>query len=340
VRSLLVQIGLAELALLLLFAVTPAPWNVVWLFANGLMLGMIFGLVMGFLEGKRNTEAMLAVLCMSFIIADGAVKSVGKWLLEAGVPEVWMPFTAGLIFVLPLLLCSAILNRIPPPDARDVEARSERSVMTAADRRRILNRYGVGLAMIVLMYLSVTILRSVRADYAPEIWAGLGVDADPGLFTCSEAIVAVGILVLNGSMIFIRNNRAAFFAVLGMAALGLAITAAAVQGLNSELMSPFNFMVLTGLGLYLPYIAVHTTVFERFIAMTRDRGTIGYLMYLADAFGYLGYVAVLLAREFFQVRPMEGMLPFFLILCTVAACCGMALLIPAMLYFRQPRAAS
>jgi hypothetical protein len=56
-------------------------------------------------------------------------------------------------------------------------------------------------------------------------------------------------------------------------------------------------MVLQGVGLYLPYIAVHTTIFERLIAMTRDRGNIGYLMYLADAFGYLGYVFVLLGRN-------------------------------------------
>ena len=42
---------------------------------------------------------------------------------------------------------------------------------------------------------------------------------------------------------------------------------------------------------------MHTTIFERLIAMTRDRGNLGYLMYLADAFGYLGYVAVMLAHN-------------------------------------------
>src|SRR5262249_25685274 len=125
VRSLLIQIALAELSLFL-FAITPPPWSAIWLFANGLMLGMIFGLVMGFLEGRRHTEALLAALCTSFIVADGAVKSVGSWLLAEGVPEAWMPFAAGLLFVLPLGLCCAVLNRVPPPDAADVAARSER----------------------------------------------------------------------------------------------------------------------------------------------------------------------------------------------------------------------
>ena len=50
----------------------------------------------------------------------------------------------------------------------------------------------------------------------------------------------------------------------------------------------FPFMVLTGLGLYLPYVLVHTTLFERLMAVTRDGGTLGFLMYLADSAGYLG----------------------------------------------------
>ena len=68
-------------------------------------------------------------------------------------------------------------------------------------------------------------------------------------------------------------------------------------------------MVLHGLGLYLPYVAVHTTIFERLIAMTRDRGNIGYLMYLADAFGYLGYVVVMLRPATFPHRRIAGVFP-------------------------------
>ena len=52
-------------------------------------------------------------------------------------------------------------------------------------------------------------------------------------------------------------------------------------------------MTLLGVGLYVPYVVVHTTVFERLVAMTDDKGNLGFLMYLADAFGYLGYVGVM-----------------------------------------------
>ena len=82
--GILLLIVWAELALLL-FGLTPRPWNAVWLFANGLSLGMVFGLVLGFLEGRRVTEALTAGLCCSFILADGVMKSLGTWLLVGGV---------------------------------------------------------------------------------------------------------------------------------------------------------------------------------------------------------------------------------------------------------------
>src|SRR5262249_30309538 len=116
---LLGLIAWAEAALLL-FAVTPAPWNSVALFLNGLSLGMVFGLVLGFLEGRRHTEALTAGLCASFIVADGVVKSAGAILLELGVTESWMPFVAGLVFTPPLILFAWMLSRIPAPTLRDV----------------------------------------------------------------------------------------------------------------------------------------------------------------------------------------------------------------------------
>ena len=73
----------AEVALLL-FALAPQRLHALCMFANGLSLGLVFGLVLGFLEGRRVTEALIAGLCASFILADGIMKSVGTWLLEPG----------------------------------------------------------------------------------------------------------------------------------------------------------------------------------------------------------------------------------------------------------------
>jgi hypothetical protein len=190
----------------------------------------------------------------------------------------------------------------------------------------------------VLVYLLITILRSVRADFAPEIWAGLGATVLPDVFARSETVVAAGVLLLNGSVVFIQHNRRAFFAGLGLALAGTALIGFALLGLRAGVLSPFAFMVLHGLGLYMPYIAVHTTIFERLIAMTRDRGNIGYLMYLADAFGYLGYVVVLLARNLFG--PTEDFVAFFIALSWVIAGACVVFLLPCWRYFAKLPATS
>lgn len=327
---LFLLIGAAEVALLF-FALTPAPYNLVWLFCNGVPLGMVFGLVLGFLEGRRQTEALAAGLCSSFIVADGVTKSAGAMLLQAGVSEYWMPFVAGLLFTPPLVVFTWMLTRIPRPSAADVAARSERTPMNHSDRREFFRRYAVGLSVLVVVYLLVTILRSVRADFAPEIWAGMQESVPPGIFTWSEIPVAAGVLLLNGTMILIRDNRRAFFAGLVWGLVGACLVGAAPTALRSGLLSPFAFMVVHGIGLYLPYVAFHTTLFERLIAMTRDRGNIGYLMYLADAFGYLGYVAVLFARN--VLGPADDFLASFLTLSHFVAVACILLLVVGWRFF-------
>lgn len=323
-------IGVAELALLL-FAVIPAPFNSLALFVNGLPLGMVFGLVLSYLEGRRHTEMLTAGLCASFIVADGVHKSVGTLLLEAGVSEAWMPFWAGMLFVPPLILFGWMLARIPAPSVADVVARSSRAPMTRVDRWAFFRRYAIGLILLVLVYLLSTVLRKIRADFAPEIWRALGIDGVPSVFTISEMAVGLAVLLLGGLAICIRDNRRAFFNAMFLAVAGAFLVALALLGLQANLVSPLGFMVLHGLGLYLPYVVIHTTIFERLIAMTRDRGNIGYLMYLADAFGYLGYASVVLGKNFFPAQ--ENFLDFFVPLSWGIASASVLLLVPCWIYF-------
>lgn len=330
--GILVLIGIAQAALIG-FGFTPAPYNFAFLFLNGLPLGMVFGLVLGFLEGRRMTEMLTAGLCASFILADGVVKSVGAGLLTKGVPVFWMPAAAGAVFTVPLLIFVWMLSRIPPPSALDVAARSERTPINREERMLWLSRYLPGLLCLVGCYLLVTILRSVRSDFAPEIWKSLGVDGEPSKFTVSETWVALGVMGSSGLLVLIRNNRAAFFTGLGVALGGMTLLGATLAAHMAGAISPLGFMVAVGLGLYLPYVAVHTTIFERLIAVTRERGNLGYLMYLADAWGYLGYVAVMLARS--GVKSGGDFLDFFLFLGWVIAGGGALCVAGAAWYFAR-----
>ncbi|RUL89183.1 DUF5690 family protein [Tautonia sociabilis] len=314
--GLLVLVGAAELALLG-FAVMPSPMHAACLFVNGLALGMVFGLVLGFLEGRRTTEALAAGLCASFILADGVAKSVGTWLLDQGVSERMMPGLADLLFVPPILLFVGMLSRVPPPDKEDVIHRGERSAMDRHDRAAMIRGHGLGLMLLIGVYLLVTIARSVRADFMPEIWRGLGVEAAPETFARSEVLVAFFVLASNGLSVLIRDNRRAFFAAIGVAMVGGLMMLAALAGLRRGSLDGLTFMVLVGIGLYLPYVVIHTTIFERLIAMTRDRGNLGFLMYLADAVGYLGYVVLMLTQGLIPTGP--SFLTFFSVICGVIA---------------------
>ncbi len=318
---------------LLAFGVLPRPWNGLGLFANGLALGMVFGLVLGFLEGRRLTEALVAGLCTSFILADGVTKAVGAWLLQRGVTEDWMPFCAGAVFALPLCVCVGVLSRTRPPGSADVAARSERTVMTGAERWTLFRRNAVGLSLIVAVYLLVTVVRSIRADFAPELWRGLGEPAKPSTFARSELWVAIGVVLVNGLAVCLRDNRRAFDVSLVTCGLGLLLLAGTLAAHAAGVVGAFPFMVLVGLGLYLPYVAIHTTVFERLLAMTRERGNLGFLMYLADAMGYLAYVCVMLGRRLFA--PPEDVTGFFVTACVVACVVSLACLVAARWYFTQ-----
>lgn len=336
-RGILTLIAISQLAWLL-FASLPSPLNVAGLFLNGLALGMVFGLVLGFLEGRQLTEALIAGLCASFILADGAAKSVGAYLLHWNVSEHWMPFAAGCIFGLPLLAFVSMLARVPPPSAADIALRSERLPMSRSQRKAFFTRHAFGLAVLLTVYALVTVLRTVRADFAPELWHGLGNATRPSIFVESEMLVMLGVVALNGLAVLIRDNRRAFHTALLISMAGLLLAGLVVPAVHAGWIGSFGFMTLVGLGLYLPYVAVHTTIFERLIAMTRDRGNLGYLMYLADAFGYLGYVAVMLARGVTEpTDASQSFVDFFSTIAIVTAIAGTAGL--ALAWFSLTRSA-
>nr|MCU0375612.1 DUF5690 family protein [Chitinophagaceae bacterium] len=87
--SIILWLIAASWLALLGFALVPAPWSIFFMLLNGFPLGMIWGLVFSFVEGRRTTELMGAVLASSFIFASGFAKSLGTWLIkDVGVAEV------------------------------------------------------------------------------------------------------------------------------------------------------------------------------------------------------------------------------------------------------------
>jgi hypothetical protein len=172
--------------------------------------------------------------------------------------------------------------------------------MNAAQRRAYFAAHALGLSLLILTYVLLTVMRSIRDDFAVEIWRDLDFAGEPAVFAQSETLVMLGVVMITGATILIRNNQRALQVSVVTIIGGFVLVCLAVMARRHQGMGGFPFMVLTGLGMYIPYVAFHTTVFERLIAVFRDRTNIGYLMYMADAMGYLGYVGVMVWRNLAQ----------------------------------------
>lgn len=294
---ILLFIGIAW-ASLLLFAIIPAPYNIICLFINGLPLGMIFGLIFGLLEGRRTTEIMGAFLATSFIFASGLAKTVGKWLLlKMQISEWWMPFTAGAFFLIPLIAAVWLLGHMPPPSAEDVARRNIRKPMTGKERNDFLKRFGFAIIPIVISYATFTIVRDFCEDFANELWLETG-HANIGIFAQTSTIMSLVVLIIIASFFLIKNNYVAFIRTHYLIIAGLLLSFLATLLFNMQLISAFVWMLSATTGLYLAYLPFNCLYFERFLSVYELKANVGFVMYIADAFGYLGTVLVLLIKEF------------------------------------------
>jgi len=307
-RAIGMFIGMAWLALAL-FAVLPAPWCALALVLNGLPLGMIWGLVFGFLEGRKVSDLLGAGLCASFIVASGFVKSAGKWMMEAGVSEAWMPFATGACFLPPLAVFLWMLSQVPEPSAEDIAERVERKPMNAEERRSFFMAYAPGLVLLTLGYVVLTAYRDFRDNFAREIWDALGYADEPSILTTAELPVAFGSLVAVAVLVRFKNNRRALLAIHALMLFGALLTGVTTWLHELGMISSATWMISVGLGLYLGYVPVNCVLFDRLIAAVGKVATAGFLIYVADASGYLGSVGLLLYKNFGQ--PTLSWLHFF-----------------------------
>lgn len=331
-RAIVGLIAFAELSLVG-FAYAPLQIKPLFLFLNGLPLGMVFGLVLGYLEGRKQTEFLSAVLCASFISSSGVMKSIGRAMIrDYGFSEYNMPMLVGLMF-LPLLIFSVwLLQRTPPPAPEDIAVRRERKAMTSAERQGFVTAYMPGLMLLVVIFCLLTVIRTLRDDFGVEIWRDLGVE-QPEVFAQSESMVTLVVIALNGLMIWVHNHLTALrltFALLGAAFI--LVTVGVFLQMTGAL-SPMAFMILCGIGLYIPYAAFHTTIFERLIAASGRPCNLGFLMYIADSIGYLGYMVVLLVREL--KGSITDFLPFFQWSLIITSAVSIVSLILASIYFQR-----
>ncbi len=316
----------------LFFALVPAPYNIIFLFINGFPLGMLWGVVFSYVEGRRSTDFIGATLAVSFIFASGFVKTVGAWLmLNFGITEFWVPFYTGLVFAAPLLLFVYLIEKIPSPDDKDIAYRMARVPMLAQDRKNFIRIFLPGLIACILIYAFATIFRDMRDNFSAEMWKEMGFFDKPELFATTETPITIIILLLIGSMVLIKDSFKALMLSHFFIGLGFIIAGLSSYLFINQNMPPIWWMTLVGLGLYMVYIPFNSVFFDRLIAAFKHTGNVGFLIYLADSFGYVGSVAVMLSKEIFKVQ--LNWVTFFSTSVIWLSIAGLALTIFSSVYF-------
>lgn len=331
--AIIVLVAIAHFALFM-FGVLPYPYNFICLFFNGLPLGMVWGLVFGFLEGRKVTEVLGAGLSITLIVSSGFVKSVGKMLiLEHHVSDFWMPFLTASIFFIPLLIGVWMLRQIPVPDETDETQRVKRVPMNRKERVSFFREYAVGLTALIAVSFFITAYRDFRDNFANEIWSELGFGAKSSIFVLSELPIALGLIVILALLMFIKDNRKAFWVNMLTVFLGVVLIGGSTFLYTTNVSSPVTWMILVGLGLYMVFLPYHSLLFERFIAVSGRNGNAGYFIYLIDAYGYLGSVVVLLYKDFFA--NMTSWINFFLKISHITFGISIVLMIVSVFYFKK-----
>jgi hypothetical protein len=348
-------IGCAQAALVL-YAVVPDNAKVVAIFLNGLPLGMVWGLVVWYLEGRRTSELLLTGLSLSFILASGVMKDFGRALLSGaaagwwhhvplvgdrvggalgGVSESWLPAVAGFHF-LPLFFVAVwLLNQLPVPTAADVAERLAREPMPGADRLAFAREFALGLGLLCGAYFLLTAYRDFRDSYQVELFDGLGYHyaGNQSIITRAETLVALGVMGVLALLYFVRDNRRALLCALGIMTGGVLLLGVSTALRQTGLISGFWWMTLTGLGSYLTYVPYNAMLFDRLIASTRVTGTAVFAIYLSDAIGYTGSVGVQLFKDLAagSMTRVSFFTNFTWVMCLVGTAC----LVSSMIYFAR-----
>ena len=286
---------------LLGFALLPIDLKVISMFLNGLPLGVIWGLIMSYMEGRKISEVLNVGLSVTFIISSGIVKSFAIFIMETfSITEYWTPFVVGAFCFIPLVISVYMLDLIPAPSEADIQMRTKRSTMTKVEQSAFFKKLAFGIIALVLFYGTLTVFRELRDSFSADFWTELG-GYDVAIFTTTELPIAIILTLLLSGMVFVKNNRRALNILYAYGLIGGVIMLVSTILYYHDLISPVIWMIISGTGLYMGYIPF-TFIIERLIASLKVVSTAVFIVYIGDAVGYFGCAGVFMLKNFSTIQ--------------------------------------
>jgi hypothetical protein len=326
-------IGASHLSLLLL-ALVPKPFNVFFLFTNGLSLGLIWGLVFSFIEGRRFTDMLALILSTNFIFSSGVAKSLSRMSIENWkIPEIYTPFVTGLLYIPLLLLAVWMLTKIPSPTEQEKASRGTRVSLNGKERIALFTKFFTGLAAITIVNLLLTILRDIKDNYAVEILRVVKPSFKPAIFAQMETIAAITVLLLLLMLTSFKSHFKSIAAHHIAIGCGLVTILLSAWFLYRQIFDPVVNLVLNTVGLYVCYNTLQCLFLDRFIAAFKIKGNIGFFFYFMDSVGYLGSCFIIVNKEILNAK--VNWLNYFLAVSFILGMIGLLCITISWLYFNR-----
>jgi MFS family permease len=283
---LIAILSLATIPLYLLQFLPPTTWPLLMLF-NGFPLGLVWGIVFSYVEGRKYTELIGAMLACTFVFSSGWVKTFGLYLQNALSLQIQqVPFFTALIALIAAAFVILILEKLPPPNAEDLKLRNARKPMTATQQQQFLRDHGPILIPFVTIYGIFTIMRDFRDNFTAEMLIENGAYSRE-VFTNMELAVSLVLLCLIPLFSWIKNHQVALNTTTISIIIGVLTSIAATILFDQQRLSIVGLLMFTGGGFYLGYILINISVMDRIVGFSGESGNSGFLIYIADSVGYL-----------------------------------------------------
>jgi hypothetical protein len=130
----------------------------------------------------------------------------------------------------------------------------------------------------------LTIIRDYRSNFAANIWEETGHGNDISLFTKTEIPSSLLVLVLMSLLVYVKSNIRALMINHFLIVLGFVLSLGGTFLFVYNQFSPFWWMTITGVGLYMGYVPFNCMLFERMIASFRYISNACFIIYVADSF--------------------------------------------------------
>jgi len=283
----------ASLPLFILNFTPTYLWPVLFLI-NGFPLGLVWGIVFSYAEGRNFTELIGSILACTFIFSSGIVKFLAINLQNS--LNINMELTLSLMALganVVAFLLALLLKRTPPPDIEDETRNVKRTSLNKIERKKVFLANASIIIPAILMYCIFTVLRDIRDNFTAEILQSDNLYSANNI-AYFETILALLLILTIPFLTVVKKHYKAINLIFIVCLLGSLLNIMATVLYNMEVFSGTTLFLCSGLGLYCGYILINISLMDRIIGFTKTNSNAGFLMYIADSAGYIASFGAML----------------------------------------------